>query len=122
MKRKDPRAEIVDGRMEIDLSVSARLDTLRSMRDYFAELYGNDQLGFDVQKVSIETLVDWNKKHIEFYKEATDLMESCIEDGFMFDSGQVQKLRDYHLQKAQILAGIIELRRTKKEAVGDSAS
>ncbi len=122
MKRKDPRAEIVDGRIEIELSVSARLDTLRSMRDYFTELYGNDQLGFDIQTVSTETLIDWSKKHIEFYKEATRLMESCIEDGFMFDSKQIQKLRNYHSQKAQMLAGLIESRQAKKEAVGDSAS
>lgn len=122
MKRKDPRAEIVDGSLAIELSVSARVDTLTSMRDYFAEIYGNDQLGFDIRKVSIATLVDWNKKHIDFYNEATRLMESCIEDGFMFDPEQVKKLRDYHLDKAQMLAGVIESRQAKKEAVGDSAS
>ena len=51
MKRKDPRAEIVDGSMAIELFVSARVDALTSMRDYFSEIYGNDQLGFDLKKV-----------------------------------------------------------------------
>lgn len=122
MARQDPRADIVDGSHEISLDLSSRIDTLKSMRDYFLDIYSPHSLGFSPQKQEIKTLLEWNKRHIEFYNEATRLIEECIDMGYYLDPREVQKLRDYHLEKASFLASVIQGKRAKKEADGESAS
>ena len=116
MRRQDPRADIVDGSHEISLELSSRIDALKSMRDYFIEIYGPHSLGFSPQEQEIETLLEWNRRHVEFYNEATRLIEECVEVGYYLDPREVQKLRDYHLDKAKFLTSLIQGKKAKKEA------
>ena len=66
-----------------------RLDLLQSMRDYFAELYGNEELFFDVETVKDETLVEWCSRHTGFYNEACRLVNDCVAAGHIFEPEKI---------------------------------
>lgn len=106
---------------DVDLAISAKIDTLKSMREYFMDLYGHHPLGFDIRKVKMETLVSWHKTHVKFYDEATLLMGECIERGYVFDPEDIRKLRDYHFQKAQTLAAQIAKKGAADKSTAPSA-
>jgi hypothetical protein len=106
-KRPDPRGGIVDGDDVMPYDIAYRLDLLTSMRDYFAEIYGNKELFFDLDKVSDETLKEWLSKHVSFYNEAQQLVNDCIDLGHIFDPEEINKLKDYHLQKSQMLTSML---------------
>lgn len=119
-KRPDPRASIIDGSQEIPFEVGYRLDLLQSMRDYFAEIYGNKELFFDVETVEDETLCEWCSRHTEFYNEACRLVNDCAVRGHFFDPREIAKLKNYHLEKAQMISAVL-VGRANRRAKGTGA-
>lgn len=77
------------------------------MRDYFVEIYGNDHLFFDIASASVATLSKWSQRHTSFYKEACSLMADCLRAGVEFEPDDVNRLKNYHLEKAQVLTIMI---------------
>lgn len=106
-KRPDPRAGIVDGDTPLAYDIVYRIDILKSMRDYFAEIYGNAELFFDLDKASDPTLSEWLSRHVSFYNEACRLVNECIVMGHIFDPEEISKVKDYHLKKSQLISSIL---------------
>lgn len=105
---------MIDESQEIPVEVGYRLDLLQSMRDYFAEIYGNEVLFFDVETVKDETLGDWCSRHTRFYNEACRLVNDCVARGHIFDPEKIAKIKDYHLEKAQMLSSVLMIRARKR--------
>lgn len=119
-RRPDPRAGIIDGSNTAPFDIGYRIDLLNSMRDYFAEIYGNSELFFSVAEASNETLAEWCSRHIEFYNEACRLVNDCVAMGYIFDPQKISKLKDYHLEKAKTISSIL-MGRAAKRAKGAGA-
>lgn len=113
-RRADLRSTIVDGSYEIPLEISARIDILKAMREYCWDLYGNEDLGFDWKEVDDATLEQWASRHVDFYHEAEDMIEECARQGHMLEPKEIEKYRDYHKVKAEIINGILISRNRAK--------
>ncbi len=109
-KRPDPRAGIVDGDDPMSYDVVYRIDLLKSMREYFVEIYGNPDLFFDLEKSSDATLNEWLSRHVAFYNESCRLVNECIVRGYLFDQEEIDKLKSYHLKKSQVISTILMTR------------
>lgn len=106
-KRPDPRAGIGNGNTPLAYDIVYRIDLLKSMRDYFAEIYGNKELFFSFDDANDSTLGEWLSRHVSFYNEARRLVNECIEMGYMFDPEEVAKVKDYHLKKSETISAIL---------------
>ncbi len=118
--RPDPRAGIVDGSAPMDYDVAYRIDLLKSMRDYFAEIYGNPALFFSLEKSTDATLKEWLERHVNFYNEACRLVNECIVRGHIFDPEEIDAFKSYHLKKSQVISTIL-MERSEERAKGTGA-